>query len=110
VSHERQRPAPDRRRSADRILDTAEGVLITLRRYHLNQAFFELAQTARRHAIPPVSLADALVALAQRQPTHDCEPRAVQIVQATWGPLLDRNAHNHAAVFERHAVESEDVE
>jgi hypothetical protein len=63
-----QGPAPDRRRSADRILDTAEGVLITLRRYHLNQAFFELAQTARRHAIPPVSLADALVALHNDNP------------------------------------------
>lgn len=110
MNHERQGPGPDRRRSADRILDTAEGVLITLRRYHLNQAFFELAQTARRHAIPPVSLADALVALAQQQPTHDCEPRAVQIAQATWGALLDRNTHNRAAVHEPHAAQPQDVE
>jgi hypothetical protein len=110
VSHQSQRAAPDRRRSADRILDTAEGVLITLRRCHLNHAFFELAQMARRHAISPVSLADALVALAQRQPTGDCEPRAVQIAQATWGPLLDRNAHDHAVLSEVHAVKSEDAE
>ncbi|KUI02465.1 hypothetical protein [Mycobacterium sp. IS-3022] len=79
----------DRRRSADRILDTAEGVLIALRRYHLNQAFFELAQTAKRNGVKAVSLADALVALAQRQPTVDCEPRAVDVARETWGHLLD---------------------
>lgn len=88
---------PDPRRSADRILDTAEGVLITLRRYHLNQAFIELARTSRRHAIPLTSLAYALVALAQGQSTADCEKRAVHIARATWGALLDGNEHYHPA-------------
>jgi hypothetical protein len=90
------RAAPDGRRSADRILDTAEGVLITLRRYHINHAFFELAQTAKRHGITAVSLADALVALAQRQSTGDCETRAVEVARETWGALLDHNNHDHA--------------
>jgi hypothetical protein len=88
---------PDPRRSADRILDTAEGVLITLRRYHLNQAFIELARTSRRHAIPLTSLADALVALAQGQSTVDCETRAVHIARATWGALLDDTGRYHRA-------------
>jgi hypothetical protein len=88
---------PDPRRRADRILDTAEGVLITLRRYHLNQAFIELARTSRRHAIPLTSLADALVALAQGQSTADCEKRAVHIARATWGALLDGNERYHPA-------------
>lgn len=88
---------PDPRRSADRILDTAEGVLIALRRYHLNQAFIELARTSRRHAIPLTSLADALVALAQGQSTAECEKRAVHIAEATWGALLDGNGRYHPA-------------
>jgi hypothetical protein len=90
------RVAPDGRRSSDRILDTAEGVLIALRRYNINQAFFELAQTAKRHGLATVSLADALVALAQRQSTNDCDQHAVEIARATWGPLLDCNTVDHA--------------
>jgi hypothetical protein len=69
---------------------------IKLRRYDINQAFFELAQTAKRRGVATVSLADALVALAQRQSTDDCEERAVEIARATWGSLLDRNTVDHA--------------
>ena len=85
------RASADRRKSSDRILDTAEGVLITLRRYNINHAFFELAQTAKRHGIATVSLADALVALAQRQSTDDCQPDAVAVARQTWGDLLERS-------------------
>lgn len=81
----------DLRRSADRILDTAEGVLIALRRYSLTQAFFDLAHTAARHGVTPVALADALVAIAQYHPTGDCDQRAVQAVHDSWGPLWQHN-------------------
>jgi len=37
----------DPRRAGARILDTAEGVLITLRGCTLNQAFVEIVQTAK---------------------------------------------------------------
>lgn len=88
------RTSPSRRRSADRLLDTAEGILVALRRYHINQAFFELAQTAKRHGVTVVSLADALVALAQRQSTHDCDQRAVDVARLTWGAFLDGDGRN----------------
>ena len=57
----------DPRRAGARILDTAEGVLIALRGCSLNQAFVEIVQTAKAHDVSTVSLADALVALAQDQ-------------------------------------------
>jgi hypothetical protein len=50
----------------------------------------------KRRGIATVSLADALVALAQRQSTDDCEQHAVDVARATWGPLLDRNTDDHA--------------
>jgi AmiR/NasT family two-component response regulator len=55
----------DPRRAGARILDTAEGVLIALRGCSLNQAFVEIVQTAKAHNVSTLSLADALVALAQ---------------------------------------------
>src|SRR6478735_8732720 len=57
--------SPDPRRAGARILDTAEGVLIALRGCSLNQAFVEIVQTAKAHNVSTLSLADALVALAQ---------------------------------------------
>ena len=59
--------SPDPRRAGGRILDTAEGVLIALRGCSLNQAFVEIVQTAKSHNVSTLSLADALVAMAQTQ-------------------------------------------
>ena len=39
----------DTRRSGARILDTAHGILIALRRCTMAEAFAELVQTAREH-------------------------------------------------------------
>ncbi|MEB3981832.1 hypothetical protein OQ968_11205 [Mycobacterium sp. 663a-19] len=88
--------AQHERRSAERILDSAEGVLIALRRYGFNDAFFELAHTAKRHGVGLVSLADALVAMAQNQRTDDCDPRAVRIARQRWGAMLERNPSESA--------------
>jgi AmiR/NasT family two-component response regulator len=60
-------PSQDPRRAGTRILDTAEGVLIALRGCSLNQAFVEIVQAAKAHNVSTLSLADALVALAQNQ-------------------------------------------
>lgn len=81
---------PDPRRAADRMLDTAEGVLITLRRYRLNDAFRDLMTTARDHNINPLALADALVALAENHGLNATDTTAVAIARQTWGSLLDR--------------------
>jgi hypothetical protein len=90
------RPTADARRAGARILDTAEGVLIALRRYSLNQAFMDLMQTAKRHNVNTLSLADALVAIAENQPTHDLDDSAVAIARRTWGHLFGRDGHARA--------------
>jgi ANTAR domain len=85
------------RRSGARIIDTAEGVLVSLRRYRVDQAFVELMQTAKRHNVNPVSLADALVAIAEDQLVKDIDPAAATVALATWGHVLLRaNGHDHA--------------
>lgn len=76
------------------MLDTAEGVLITLRRYRLNDAFRDLMTTARNHNINPLALADALVALAENHGLNATDTTAMTIARQTWGPLLDRH-NNH---------------
>lgn len=76
------------------MLDTAEGVLVTLRRYRLNDAFRDLMTTARNHNINPLALADALVAIAENRGLNAMDTTAVAIAHQTWGPLLDRhNSH-----------------
>jgi hypothetical protein len=91
------RASPDPRRGTERILDTAEGVLIALRRYDLTHAFIDLAETAQQYGLTPMRLADALVALAQSRHTEDCDQRAVDIARLRWGSLLDRNRHSPIA-------------
>ncbi|EFG78280.1 hypothetical protein AN931_23350 [Mycobacterium intracellulare subsp. chimaera] len=78
----------DSRRTGARILDTAEGVLVTLRRYRVDQAFVELMQTAKRHDVNPVNLADALVAIAEDQLSQDLDHAAAAVALATWGNLF----------------------
>jgi ANTAR domain-containing protein len=49
----------DPRRASARLLDTAEGVLVALRGCSLDQAFVEIAQTAKAQNMSASSLADA---------------------------------------------------
>ena len=80
----------DPRRAGARILDTAEGVLIAVRGCTLNQAFVEIVQTAKAHNVSTLSLADALVALAQNQASQEGDDAALVAASAAWGHLLDR--------------------
>jgi hypothetical protein len=86
-------PSPDPRRAGARILDTAEGVLIGLRGCSLNEAFVEIVQTAKSHNVSTLSLADALVAIAQTQSfqdvNQDVSDAAFVAARATWGRLVD---------------------
>jgi hypothetical protein len=81
----------DPRRAGARILDTAEGVLIALRGCTLNQAFVEIVQTAKTHNVSTLSLADALVALAQKQTSQGGDDAAFVAARAAWGHLVDRS-------------------
>jgi hypothetical protein len=80
----------DPRRAGARILDTAEGVLIALQGCSLNKAFVEIVQTAKAHNVSTLSLADALVALAQNQASPDADDGALVAARAAWGHLLER--------------------
>jgi len=79
----------DPRRAGARILDTAEGVLIALRGCTLHQAFVEIVQTAKTHDVSTLSLADALVALAQNQASQASDDAAFVAARAAWGHLLE---------------------
>jgi ANTAR domain len=91
--------SPDPRRAGARILDTAEGVLIALRGCTLNQAFVEIVQTAKRHNVSTLSLADALVAIAQTRAvqTVDNADGAFVAARATWGHFFDQTAPHRPA-------------
>jgi hypothetical protein len=89
----------DPRRAGARILDTAEGVLIALRGCTLNQAFVEIVQTAKTHNVSTLSLADALVALAQNQPAQDADDAAFVAARAAWGHLFDRTRPSRGMRF-----------
>jgi len=84
--------SPDPRRAGARVLDTAEGVLIALRGCTLNQAFVEIVQTAKRHNVSTLSLADALVAIAQTRAfqTVDSADAAFVAARAAWGHFFDQ--------------------
>jgi hypothetical protein len=73
-----------------------EGVLIALRGCGLNQAFVEIVQTAKAHDVSALSLADALVAIAQTPTSPDVDDAASVAARALWGHLFDRNPPRRA--------------
>ena len=78
----------DPRRSGQRSLGAAEGVLIALRHCSLDEAFIDIVQTAKRHNVAPMGLADALVAVAENDETRDFDNAVVAAVGRAWGALL----------------------
>ena len=77
-------------RSDTRMLATAEGVLVALRRCTVDHAFLEIATTARRHHVAPVQIATALVTLAEGS---DIPTDLIEIARREWKPLFDRAPH-----------------
>jgi hypothetical protein len=68
-------------------LDRAAGVLVALRRCTLDEASDELLDASKRHRIPPLAIARALVALAEGA-SGDDEP-ATAAARYEWGLLLE---------------------
>lgn len=79
-------------RNDARMLDTAEGVLVALRRYSPAEAFAEILDTAREHRIPTLGLARALVELAGTEPRADAPDGSAAVARLAWGHLLARPA------------------
>ena len=78
---------------AGRILDTARGILIGIRRCPSETAFDELLGAAQRHGVPVFAMAWALVRLAgdSGTPSHDFVD-AQLAAQSEWGHLFAQPA------------------
>jgi AmiR/NasT family two-component response regulator len=74
-------------RADRRMLDRAEGVLIALRRCTIDTAFDEIVRASKRHRVPTLSIAAALVALVQDSPWDD---DATAAARYEWGSLLEQ--------------------
>jgi len=69
-----------------RTLARAEGVLIAFRRCSVDAALEEIVSASKRHWVPTLSIAAALVALAQDAPGDD---DATAAARYEWGALLE---------------------
>lgn len=81
-------------RSGPRSLGAAEGVLVALRRCSLDEAFIDIVQTAKRHNVAPLGLADALVAIAENDVTGYFDDHTIAAAHRAWGALLGRSGGN----------------
>jgi hypothetical protein len=79
----------DPRRSGQRSLGAAEGVLVALLHCNLDEAFIDIVQAAKRHGVAPLELADALVAIAENGVSRDLDDAAVAAADRAWGTLLN---------------------
>ena len=68
------------------MLDRAERVLMASRRCTMDDAFEEIISASRRHRVPTLSIAAALVALAQNSPFDD---DATAAARYEWGALFE---------------------
>ncbi len=75
-----------------RILDTARGILIGLRRCPSDTAFDELHSAAIRHKVPVFAMAWALVHLAGDGEKTPSFTDAQSAARHEWGPLFARSA------------------
>lgn len=84
----------DVRGSGQRSLSAAEGVLVALCHCSLDEAFADKVQTAKRHSVAPLELANALVAMAENDATCDLDEMLVAAVDRAWGTLLASGPSN----------------
>lgn len=76
----------DPAKSDARMLDRAEGVLMALRRCPIEAAFHEIVDASKKHRVPTLSIARALVALAANTAADD---DATAAARYEWGSLLE---------------------
>lgn len=74
--------------SSGRILDTAQGILIGLRRCRSDSAFDELHSAAQRHRVPVFAMAWALVHLAGEGERTPSFVEAQSAARHEWGELF----------------------
>ena len=75
-------------RTDARMLDRAEGVLVALRRCTIDAAFDEIVSASKRHRVPTLRIARALVALAEKSALGgDLDASAA--ARHEWGSLFE---------------------
>jgi hypothetical protein len=75
-----------------RIVDTARGILIGIRRCRSDKALDELHTAAQRHKVPVFAMAWALVHLAGDGEKTPSFTDAQSAARHEWGPLFGRSA------------------
>ena len=78
-------------RTDARMLDRAEGILVGLRRCTINDAFDEIVAASKRHRVPTLSMARALVALAENR-GMETENTAGFAARYEWASLFEPSA------------------
>jgi hypothetical protein len=86
----------DSRRNAQRSLGAAQGVLVATRKYSLDDAFAEIIQTAKRHNVAPIELAEALVSIAEGRRNGGVVTEAMAAATEAWAALLERHIEGAA--------------
>ncbi len=81
--------------NSDRILNTARGILIGLRRCRSDAAFDELHGAAQRHKVPVFAMAWALVHLAGEGEKTTSFSDAQSAARHEWGQLFARRCGDH---------------
>jgi ANTAR domain len=83
---------PDRLSDGARMLDRAEGVLVGRRRCTIEAAFDEIVAVSQRHNVPALSVAQALVELAEGKQPGDSDAAAV--ARTEWSELFNEMTHS----------------
>jgi hypothetical protein len=83
----------DPARNAARILERAEDLLVALRRCTIDAAFHEIMGASRRHGLPTLTIAGALVALFDNVASDDDASAAARY---EWGSLGGSRGENLA--------------
>jgi hypothetical protein len=80
--------------NSSRMLNTAQGILIGIRRCHSEAAFNELLSAAQRHRVPVFAMAWALVHLASHGDTTPESCSARTAARREWGRLFPASAES----------------
>jgi hypothetical protein len=78
----------DSTRTDARMLDRAEGVLVALRRCTIDEAFKEIVDASKRHRVPALRIARALVTLAEDSEPHN-DNSATAAARYEWSSMLE---------------------
>ena len=81
-------PLGESTRTDGLMLDRAESVWVALRRCTIDEAFEEILNASKRHRLPTLRIARAIVALAE-QTGDEYDHHAIAAARCEWGSLIE---------------------